>query len=224
MACGCPTATHYNLRRGSILIWKFQKEIHGVVTDGFGPLQVGTGNLLPSALTSPGNIVFALILLLLSLALMFKGRSVTKGLAFLVAGIAGAAFGLTVGTLFLGAIGAIIGGVLGFIVGGLTGLLLVRVGIGLALGYFGYLITSYLTQVFVLAVVVGIVLFLVGVGLSNKFLELMTAILGGVILYGVLVFFAIPPFYAAIISLLLAIAGFYVQHEARRRTEPWMHP
>ncbi|MDA4117566.1 MAG: hypothetical protein OK455_04400 [Thaumarchaeota archaeon] len=187
-----------------------------MVASGFGPLQVTPG-FLPAAITSPGNVVFAIILLLLSLALMFAGRSVIKGLAFLVAGLAGAAFGLTVGALFLGVIGAIIGGVLGFVVGGIIGTLLVHVGIGIALGYFGYLAASYLTHIFVLAVLFGVVLFVIGVAFSSKLLELMTATLGGVILYGVLAFFAVPPLYAAIISVLLAIAGFYVQREAHRR-------
>jgi hypothetical protein len=180
-----------------------------------------TRSFFPHALSGFSGAIFAIILLGLSLALMFYGRSMIKGLAFFVVGFAGAAFCLAVGGIFLGVIGAIIGGVLGFLVGGAVGLLLVNVGMGLALGYFGYLATRDLTNVFVLAVVVGIILFFVGVAVSSKLLDLVTAVLGGVILDGVLVFFGVSPPYAAIISLVLAAVGFYVQFRNRRRGEPW---
>jgi hypothetical protein len=180
-----------------------------------------TRSFFPHALSGLGGAVFAVILLGLSLALMFYGRSIIKGLAFFVVGFAGAAFGLAVGSIFLGVIGAVIGGVLGFLLGGAVGLLLVNVGMGLALGYFGYLATRDLTNVFLFAVAIGIVLFFVGVAISSKLLDLVTAILGGVILDAVLVFFGVPQPYAAVISLVLAAAGFYVQFRSRRRGEGW---
>jgi hypothetical protein len=180
-----------------------------------------TGNFFPHALSGFGGSLFAVILALVALGLMFSGRSIIKGLAFLAVGLAGAAFGLAVGGSLLGVIGAVIGGVLGFLVGGAIGLLLVEVGMGLALGYFGYLVTRDLTNVFVLAVVVGVILFFVGVAISTKLLELVTAILGGVILDAVLVYFGVPPFYAAAVSVVLAASGFYVQFRNRRRGERW---
>jgi hypothetical protein len=180
-----------------------------------------TRGFFPHALSGFSGGVFAVILLGLSLVLMFRGRSTIKGLAFLVVGFAGAAFGLAVGGAVLGVIGAILGVVLGFLVGGVIGLLLVNVGMGLALGYYGYLAIRDLTNVFVLAVVVGIILFFVGVAISSKLLDLVTAILGGVILDGVLLFFGLSPPYAAIISLVLAAGGFYVQFRNRRRGERW---
>ena len=180
------------------------------------------GNFLPH-LSGFGGSVFAVILALVALALMFSGRSIIKGLAFLAVGFAGAAFGLAVGGSFLGVVGAVIGGVLGFLVGGAVGILLVDVGMGLALGYFGYLATRDLTNVFVLAVVVGIVLFFVGVFISSKLLDLVTAVLGGVILDGVLIFFGVSPPLAAVISVVLAAAGFFVQFRNRRSDEHWRH-
>lgn len=181
-----------------------------------------TGNFLPH-LTGIGGSLFAVILALVALGLMFSGRSIIKGLAFLAVGLAGAAFGLAVGGSFLGVVGAVIGGVLGFLVGGAVGILLVDVGMGLALGYFGYLATRDLTNVFVLAVVAGIVLFFVGVFISSKLLDLVTAVLGGVILDGVLIFFGVSPPLAAVISVVLAAAGFFVQFRNRRRDEHWRH-
>lgn len=176
------------------------------------PLVATTGHFLPRLLLGSGGILFALVLLVLALASMFAGRSIIKALAFLVVGFAGAAFGAVVGGLTLGLLGTILGAVLGFVVGGLIGLLLVHVGIGLALGYFGYLITRDLTHIFLLAVIVGVVLFTVGIVVTSRLMELGTAILGGVIFYGVLTFFGIAPFFAVIIALIVAIAGFYVQH------------
>jgi hypothetical protein len=180
-----------------------------------------TGSFFPHILSGFSGSVFAIVLLALSLALMFNGRSMIKGLAFLVVGLAGAAFGLAVGGLFLGVIGAAIGGVVGFLIGGVVGFLLVDLGMGLALGYFGYVAIRDLTNVFVLAVVVGIILFFVGVAISSKLLDLVTAVLGGVILNGVLVFFGVSLPYAAVVSLVLAVAGFYIQMRKRHRGEHW---
>lgn len=188
---------------------------------GLVSADLATGSFFPHALSGAGGAVFAIILFALSLALMFNGRSIIKGLAFLVVGFAGAAFGLAVGTIFLGVIGAAIGAVLGFLVGGAVGLLLVDIGMGLALGYFGYLATRDLTNVFVLALAVGVVLFLVGIAISSKLLELVTAVLGGVVLYGVLVSFGVPPPYAAGVSLVLAATGFFVQMRKRRLGQGW---
>ena len=181
---------------------------------------LATGEFLPH-LSGFGGSLFAVILALVALGLMFSGRSIIKGLAFLAVGLAGAAFGLVVGGSLLGVIGAVIGGVLGFLAGGVVGLLLVDVGMGLALGYFGYLATRGLTSVFVLAVAVGVILFIVGVAISSKLLDLATAVLGGVILDGVLVFFGVSPPYAAVISVVLAAIGFFVQLRNRRRGEHW---
>lgn len=175
----------------------------------------------PHVLSGLGGLVYALALTLVALALLFAGRSVVKGLAFLVAGLAGAAFGAGLGAPLLGPVGVILGGVVGFLVGGVIGVLLVELGIGLAIGYFGYLAMRYLTGSLLLSVVVGVVLFLVGLAVSWRLLELATSILGGVIIYGVLIFFGLPPFEATVLAVVFAAAGFYVQREGRRRPERW---
>jgi len=90
---------------------------------------------------------------------------------------------------------------------------------GVAMGYFGYLAARYLTHSLLLGVVVGIILFFVGLAISSKLQELVTAVVGGVVLYGVLVFFGVAPLYAAVVSLLLAAAGFLVQRSRRRQGE-----
>jgi len=183
--------------------------------------ELAAGRIFPSALTGLGGTAFALILVVVSLLLMFYGRSVIKGLAFLVAGLAGAGAGVASGGILLGPIGAIVGAVVGFVVGGLLGLLLVHVGIGLALGYFGFLAVRELTQSFALALAVGIVLFVVGLIASSRLLELGTAAVGGFLLYNALVFFGAFPLLAALAALLLAFAGFLVQQRGQRRGEHW---
>ncbi|HUH99516.1 MAG TPA: hypothetical protein VLY65_00600 [Nitrososphaerales archaeon] len=187
---------------------------------GFSAAELAN-SFFPHALSGAGGLIYALILLALSFALMFAGRSTIKGLAFLVAGLAGAGFGFAAGGLFLGIIGAVIGGVIGFILGGLIGVLLVNVGMGLALGYFGYLATKFLVHSDLLAIVAGVILFFIGVAISSKLLELVTAILGGIILYGVLIFFGASPFVASVISLILAAAGLYVQWTRRGPNRNW---
>ncbi|MDG6914944.1 MAG: hypothetical protein JRM86_03280 [Nitrososphaerota archaeon] len=175
----------------------------------------------PHALSGAGATVYALVLALVALALMFAGRSVVKGLAFLVAGLAGAAFGAGLAGPVLGPVGLVIGGIAGFLVGGMLGVWLVELGIGLAIGYFAYLAARYLTHSLLLAAVVGVALFFVGLAVSGELLELATAALGGVIIYGVLLFFGSPPLDATVLSVVLAAAGLYVQWTGRRRREPW---
>jgi hypothetical protein len=173
--------------------------------------------IFPHALSGIGGVVFGVVLLVLSLALIFYGRSIIKGVAFLTVGLVGAAFGLVAGGLVLGFIGAGIGAIVGFVIGGLIGLLIVHVGMGIVLGYFGYLAVRDVTHGSLLAILVGIILFFVGVAISIKLLELVTAIVGGVILYNVLVFFGVPALYAVVVAVALAAIGFYVQQQQQKR-------
>jgi len=191
---------------------------------GSSSLAAYGGHFLPGFLLGPGSTLYALVLLVLALALIFVGRSIIKALAFLVVGLAGATFGAVLGSLMLGLLGAILGAVLGFVVGGLVGLLLVHIGIGLALGYFGYVITRDITHVFLLAVIVAILLFVVGIVIASRILELGTAVLGGVILYGVLTFFGIAPFFAVLIVIVVSMVGFYLQYSRRPSGQTKFNP
>jgi hypothetical protein len=171
----------------------------------------------PHLLSGPGGIIYLAVLIVVSLLLMFAGRAIIKALAFVAVGLAGAAFGATAGGLILGLPGAVIGAFIGFIVGGFIGLLLVHIGMGLALGYFGYVVLRDLTHIFILAVVLGFFLFIIGIIISSKLLELVTAILGGVILYETLVVLGVAPLFATLTAVILAMLGFYVQ---RTRVPP----
>lgn len=173
----------------------------------------------PQVFSGSGGTIYALALTLVALALLFAGRSVVKGLVFLVAGLAGAAFGAALAEPLLGTGGVVLGGVVGFLVGGVIGVLLMEFGIGLATGYFGYLAMLHLTGSHFLSEVVGVVLFLVGLAVSWSLLELATSVLGGIIIYGVLIFFGVAPFLAAVLAVVLTAAGVYVRWERRRRRE-----
>lgn len=185
--------------------------------------EFSTTSIFPHALSGLGGSLFAVVLALVAIGLMFAGRRIIKGLAFLVVGLAGAAAGVTAGGALLGPVGAVVGGVVGFLVGGAIGLLLVSVGMGLALGYYGYLAARFLTQSLLVAAFVGILLFVVGLVIAARLLELVSAIVGGVVFYGVLVYFGVGTAPAALVSLLLATVGFLVQFTERRRREPWRH-
>jgi len=143
-----------------------------------------------------------------------------KALSFLAVGLAGAAFGLAAGGLVLSGIGALAGAVVGFVLGGIVGVLILHLGMGFVLGYFGYLAVRDLSHVFLLAAAVGLVLFFVGIVATGKLLELATALVGGIILYGVLVFFGLTPLVSFAIALALGIAGFSTQ-QGRRRGANW---
>ena len=186
-----------------------------------GLASLATGTPFPHFISGLGGSAFALVLALVALALIFAGRSIIKGLAFLVVGLAVAAFGVATGGVLLGVVGAIIGGVAGFLIGGLIGILLVDFGMGLALGYFAYLATRYLTHSLILAVVVGVVLCFVGLAITSKLLELVAAAVGGLILYSVLVFFGVAPLDSAAVSIILAVVGFFVQRSRSRKGEHW---
>lgn len=171
---------------------------------------LAANGLFPQTLSGPGGLVYAAVLGLLAVTLVFAGRSVVKALAFLVVGLAGAALGVELGAA-MGTVGSTLGGVLGFFVGGVLGVWLVAVGMGFALGYFGYLAARFLTGSVLLAAAVGVVLFFIGVAMSGRLLGFVTSVLGGLVFYSVLLYFGATPFFAAIVSVLLAALGFYVQ-------------
>lgn len=85
---------------------------------------------MPQLFPAPGGALYALLLPVLALALIFVGGSVIKALAFLVVGLTGAAFGLVAGGTVLKVAGLDPWAILGFVVGSLIGLLLVYIGMG----------------------------------------------------------------------------------------------
>jgi hypothetical protein len=162
-------------------------------------------------------------MLVVSLLLIFAGRIVVKALAFLVVGLIGASIGGMLGAQYLtslGSAGSILGVLIGFVAGGLIGLLLVRAGIGLAVGYAAYLLTLDIVSDATVAVVIGIIFFLIGVVLYNKILSLVTAVAGGFLLYDALRLYGLAPTVSTVLAAVVTLAGIWVQYRPRRRAQP----
>lgn len=164
-----------------------------------------------------------LTMLVVSLLLIFAGRKVVKALAFLIVGLMGASVGGEFAAHYLtslGSLGTVLGLLIGFVAGGLIGLLLVRVGIGLVVGYAAYLLTVDVVSSTIVALVVGFVFFVVGWLLYNKILSLVTAVAGGFLLYDALRLYGLDPTVSAVLAVLVTLAGIWVAFR-HRRTAKW---
>ncbi len=151
------------------------------------------------------------LLLGVSLALIFAGRFVIKGVAFIAAGLGAAVIGSSLGSIFMGGTGTIIGGVLGFVAGGMLSLILLPLGIAIALGYAGYTLAGNFLSLGALSIVVAVVLFVIGLIFSGKILTLVSTILGSLILLNVALLEGLHPLLATTIVVVLGALGFVVQ-------------
>lgn len=159
----------------------------------------------------PTWVLFA-VMLIVSLILIFFGRSVIRALAFVIVGLIGAAIGGMLGTQYLvslGSIGSLVGLLFGFVIGGLIGLLLVPLGIGLAIGYAAYLLTLDVVSNTTAALVVAVIFFIVGAALYKKILTVVTGVAGGFLLFDALSFY-VDPTVAAAIAALVTLAGLWI--------------
>jgi hypothetical protein len=181
---------------------------------------VSIPNQLAPYLGSVPSGAILLAMLVVSLVLIFAGRTVVKVIAFLVVGVIGASVGGTLVSQFaagMGSLGVLLGLVVGFILGGVVGLLLVTVGIGLAVGYAAYLLTTSFISGTTVPLIVGVVFFIIGVAFYDKILGVVTALAGGFLLFDVLVIFGIGAIPSTVIAVVLTIAGIWIQEGSRRR-------
>ncbi len=178
-------------------------------------------HLVPGLNDVPGWVLL-LALLAVSLLLIFAGRTIVKVLAFLVVGLIGAGIGGMLGAQYLmslGSAGALLGIVLGFVLGGLLGIALVAVGIGLAVGYGAYLLTLDFISSMTVAVIVGIIFFIVGVALYGKILTLVTALAGGLLLFDVLRMSGLGQTVSIVLAAVVTLAGIYVNYRPRSKVK-----
>ncbi len=165
-----------------------------------------------------------LSMLVVSVLLIFAGRTVVKVLAFLVVGLVGASVGGVLAAQFLagaGTLGIVLGFLLGFVIGGFIGVLLIAVGIGLALGYGAYVLTSSFVSGTTVPLLAGILFFIIGLALYNKILSLVTAVAGGFLFFDVLQLYGLDQTLAVIIAALATLAGIWVQEGlGKRRAAP----
>jgi hypothetical protein len=179
--------------------------VSGIPTNIFGP---------NADLSS--SLVF-LIVLVISLLLIFAGRSVIKAVAFLVGGLAGAAIASQVAGHTFGALGTLLGGLLGFVIGGFIAMLLLVAGIGLAIGYAGYYLASNYFGSELLAIIVGAVLFIIGVFLAGRILSLVSAVIGGLLLFDLLTVAGLGSTLALVIAALATVLGIWVQNKTEKK-------
>src|SRR5579875_2622387 len=145
----------------------------------------------PGIVATPQSEVLLLIILLaLSLLLMFAGRSIIKAIVFIAAGLVGALVGAVIGAIILGLIG---------------------LGIGVISGYFAYELLRILGLPFIVSLFFGFIFFIVGLLLTNRFLELATAIAGGFIFFSVASSLGLPFYISFIAAFVLAALGYFSQ-------------
>lgn len=178
-----------------------------------------TNQLAPLLRTIPAWALL-LSMLVVSLVLIFAGRSVVKVIAFFVVGLIGATVGGSLAAHYLvgsGGLGVLLGFVLGFVLGGLIGVVMVMIGIGLVIGYGAYLLTRGFTHGYLIPLAVGIVFFIIGIALYNRILGVVTALAGGFLLFDVLRIFGVGPIISLVIAAVLTLAGIWVQEGLGRK-------
>ena len=153
-------------------------------------------------------------LLVVSLLLVFAGGTVVKVIAFLIVGVAGAVVGASLGAQYLPtAAGNLIGALLGFLLGGIVGIALIALGMGLAIGYSGYLVALDFGATHIIALVAGVAFFVIGVAFSGRILSLVTAVAGGLLLFEVLTTYGLGSGLSTLIAGALTIAGVWAQFD-----------
>ncbi|GBC68775.1 hypothetical protein HRbin01_00460 [archaeon HR01] len=162
--------------------------------------------------TSPAlNLTTSLVMVAVALALIFIGRKIAKVLAFIAGGIVLALLVLTYLDQYLGGVLTIAGAVVGFLVGGVLAIVLLRLGIGIAMGIISYYIAVWAGAELIVGILVGLVFFAVGFLLADKILSVITAVLGALIAVQALIFLGLPFIVSLSIAVILAVLGMYVQ-------------
>ena len=176
-------------------------------------------SILAPALAQLPAWLLVLSMVAVSLVLIFAGRTLVKVVAFLAVGLAGAGFGGALAAQYLSPQWGLLGVFLGFVIGGLLGVVLLPLGVGLAVGYAGYLLALDFALGPTAALVAGVAFFVAGALLSGKILSVGTAVAGGFLLFDVLTrYTGVGPDFAVVVSTLATVAGLWVQLEMHRRT------
>ncbi len=175
-------------------------------------------NILAPALAQVPASLLVLALLAVSLVLIFAGRALVKVVAFLAVGFVGAAFGSMLAVQYLSPQWGILGLLLGFVTGGLLGVALLPLGIGLVVGYAGYIIALDLALGPLAALIAGVAFFIIGAMLSGEILGAATALVGGLLLFDVLTrYVGFGPTMAIVVAGALTLIGLWVQLAPGRR-------
>ncbi|MEM0482198.1 MAG: hypothetical protein QXM16_04845 [Nitrososphaerota archaeon] len=171
---------------------------------------------LYSFLPPSASLIPIAVLVVVALALIFIGRKVAKALVFIAGGVAVALITAAFLYPYLGGLLTLVAAIVGFALGGLIAIFILKLGIGVALGILGYNIASGLGSNTVIGIVVGIILFVIGVLLSDKILAVTTVLLGSLLLIQSLNTLGVPLLITLTFTALLAALGLYTQLRGRK--------
>lgn len=157
------------------------------------------------------------IVLTLALMMTFAGSRVIHWLSFIVTGLLAAYPFALFSNYFLGTTALLPGFALGFALGGTTTVVSLSAGMGLAVGMASFSVAETLISDPFVATLVGVVGFVYGFLLTDLLLPVISAYVGSVLLYGILLTAGIWFYGALLLSFGTAALGVYVQVIVGRR-------
>ena len=156
-------------------------------------------------------VAIALVTILIGLGLAFLGRKVIKILVFLGAGFYGAqlAFSLLEGRFSQPV--PFIGALIAFVALGFLSIMILKFIFGIMLGIAGYLIIMALTSNQIMAILAGIIIFIIGLFLFKYYLSIATAFGGAMIVFSGLAGLGLGEMIPLIVAVIVGITGAYAQ-------------
>jgi len=145
------------------------------------------------------------------LGLAFLGRKIIKILVFLGAGLAGAKFAFTLLEERYDAPIPLVGALIAFLVLGFLSLAIMKVVFGVMLGLLGYVVTYSATSNQLIAILVGVIVFVIGLVVFKYYLSVATAFAGAVLVFSGLQAMEMVEAVSLLIAVLVGIVGAYVQ-------------
>lgn len=152
-----------------------------------------------------------IIALGLGAILTFAGKLLWKPFMLIVGGFVGSIAGFALGFLFGGIIGGLIGAMIGGLVGGTIFALIVKFALAALAGVISFVLIEALTGTYLIALIVGVVVFIASVIFIEGVVGILTAIVGGLIVGVCLMGLGVDIGLAAIAALILMITGSIVQ-------------
>lgn len=157
----------------------------------------------------------AVAAVVVGLGLAFLGRKIIKILVFLGAGLAGAKLAFTLLEPRTDPPIPLVGALIAFLILGFLSLAIMKIVFGIMLGILGYVVAYTATSNQVLAILVGVIVFVVGLVLFKYYLSVATAFAGAALVFSGLQSMLQDTEMVQAVSLLIAvvvaIAGTYVQ-------------
>lgn len=156
------------------------------------------------------TFVGGLLILLVGLGLAFLGRKIIKILVFCGGGIAGASLAYALLENQADPI-PLIAILVGFLILGFLSIVVLKFIFGAMVGIAAFFIANAITGNILMAILIGILVFILGWFLFRYYLSVATAFAGGVLIFAGLQSIGVPDVIALIIGFVIGIAGIYYQ-------------